>query len=155
MAWNWNIFNLNSVADSKSVPETDTKDSESTYILVLFKTNSDFSCPQCEESSHNVYASAAGTPGFNNITRIPINLLGELEIRGNLEAKRVVFVLFLNPECRDMKFEFRISCEIANESYDAIITKKDSEKVDEVRSQLIHADFSKGIHITKFEWKPL
>ena len=148
MAWNWVA-----IVTAELAAEDNSKDR--IIAIVLFLKMSDLFIKQKRYYNYFVRASAAGTPGFNNITRIPIDLLGELEIRGNSEAKRVVFVLFLNPENKGMKFELKINCEIANESYDAIIRKETSEESDEVSSMLIHADFSKGIHIKGIEWNPL
>jgi|GEM_PF-4361720 hypothetical protein len=151
MAWNWNIFNLNSISDSRSEPRPQNN------IIRLFKTDSDLFHPQSLEVDYSIYASAAGSSGFNNLTQMPINFpfLGELEVRGNSETERLVFVLFIAPECREMKFKLNIYYEIDNKEYTATIIKESNESTDEIRSRPIRIDFSKGIHIKKVEWNPL
>ncbi len=140
MAWNWVII---------------TEDRLNS--LFLFKTKSDLSHPQSLEVDYPIYSTAAGTLGFNNLTKMPINFpfLGELEVRGNSETERLVFVLFIAPECREMKFKLNIYYEIDNKEYTATIIKESPGSTKEKRSQQIRIDFSKGIHIKKVEWKPL
>lgn len=113
--------------------------------------------PQSEEVDYYIYATAAGTPGFNNLTKMPINFpfLGELEVRGNSETERLVFVLFIAPECREMKFKMNIYYEIDNKEYTATIIKDSPDSKEQISTPPIRIDFSKGIHIKKVEWKPL
>ena len=138
MAWNWVVI---------------TEDRLN--ILCLFKTKADMFNEQQLDLDYPVYASAAGVPGFNNITRIPIDFLGELEIRGNSETKRLIFVLFVNPDYETLKFEMKIKFEIENEENIAIIKKDYSESSKQISSQAIHVNFSKGFRITKIDWKLL
>lgn len=138
MAWNWVVI---------------TEDRLN--IICLFKTETDIFNEQQLDLDYPVYASAAGVPGFNNITRIPIDLLGELEIRGNSETKRLIFVLFVNPNYETLKFEMKIKFEIENEENIAIITKDYSESSKQISSQVLHVNFSKGFRITKIDWKLL
>ncbi len=138
MAWNWVVI---------------TEDRLN--ILCLFKTESDMFKEQQLYLDYPVYASAAGVPGFNNITRIPIDLLGELEIRGNSETKRLLFVLFINPNYTNLKFELKIRFEIENSENIAIIKKDYSDSYAQISSQAIHANFTNGFRITKIEWRIL
>lgn len=115
----------------------------------------DFDRNQSVTLDYPVYASAAGSPGFNNITRIPINLLGELEIRGNSETEEVVFVLSINKEYQTLKFELTIEFEANNSLYSATIEKKYSDEDDEVRSEPVLVDFTKGLKLKKINWKVL
>lgn len=151
MAWNWNIFNLNSISDSRSESQTQT------YYIIIFETKSDLLHPQSLEVNYPIYATAAGTPGFNNLTKMPINFpfLGELEVRGNSETERLVFVLFIAPECREMKFKLNIYYEIDNKEYTATIIKESPDSKEQISTPPIRIDFSKGIHIKKVEWNPL
>lgn len=115
----------------------------------------DFERNQIVTLDYPVYASAAGSPGFNNITRIPINLLGELEIRGNSETEEIVFVLSINREYQTFKFEITIEFEANNSMYSAIIEKKDSAEDEEIRSEPVQVDFTKGLKLKKINWKVL
>lgn len=158
MAWNWNIFNLNSIADSKSVLENTAPDLNTHFQnnnIILFKNRADLFHNQTIVLDYPIYASAAGTSGFNNITRIPIELLGELEIRGNSETEEIVFVLSINKEYQTLKFELTIDFEVNNSMYSATIEKNYSDEDDEVRSAPVQVDFSKGLKFQKINWKAL
>ena len=124
-------------------------------IIHLFKIETDMFNEQQLELDYQVYASAAGSSGFNNITRIPIELLGELEIRGNSETEEIVFVLSINKEYQTLKFELTIDFEVNNSMYSAIIEKNDSAEDEEVRSEPVQVDFSKGLKLKKINWKAL
>lgn len=138
MAWNWVVI---------------TEDRLN--IICLFNSEADMFNKKQLDLDYPVYASAAGVPGFNNITRIPIDLLGELEIRGNSETKRLIFVLFVNPNYETLKFEMKIKFEIENEENTAIIKKDYSESSKQISSQALHVSFSRGFRITKIEWTVL
>lgn len=115
----------------------------------------DFDRNQSVTLDYSVYASAAGVPGFNNITRIPVELLGELEIRGNSETEEVVFVLSINKEYQTLKFELTIEFEANNSIYSATIEKNYADEDDEVRSEPVQFDFTKGLKLQKINWKVL
>lgn len=129
---------------------TESSNKNNTNIIHI-----DFDRNQIVTLDYPVYASAAGSPGFNNITRIPINLLGELEIRGNSETEEVVFVLSINKEYQTFKFEITIEFEANNSMYSAIIEKKDSAEDEEIRSEPVQVDFTKGLKLKKINWKVL
>ena len=124
-------------------------------ILYLFKTDADMFTEQQLDLDYPVYASAAGVPGFNNITRIPIDLLGELEVRGNSETKRLVFVLFTNPNYSTLKFELKIKFEVEGSEFTASIKKDSSDNYTQISSQPIHVNFINGFRIIKLEWNIL
>ena len=163
MCWNFVAMIENELAvkneySSESEDSNLNLESETyVYTIIIFRRPGDWLYPQSVEADYSIKLSSAGTPGFNNLTKMPINFpfLGELEVRGNSETKRLVFVLFIAPECRERKFKLNIYYEIDNKEYTATIIKESPESTDEIRSLPIHIDFSKGIHIKKVEWNPL
>ncbi|MCR5290953.1 MAG: hypothetical protein K6E51_13255 [Treponema sp.] len=136
------------VEDRLSKSNSSNKNNENIIYIDLFHN-------QTVEVDYPVYASAAGSPGFNNITRIPIDLLGELEIRGNSETEEVVFILFINKEYQTLKFELTIDFEVNNSIYSATIEKNYSHEDEEVRSEPVQVDFTKGLRLKKINWKAL
>lgn len=142
------IYWVGIVEDRLSKSDSSGKNDENIIYI-------DFERSQTIVLDYPVYASAAGVPGFNNITRIPIELLGELEIRGNSETEEVVFVLSINKEYQTLKFELTIDFEVNNSMYSAIIEKNDSAEDEEVRSEPVQVDFSKGLKLKKINWKAL
>ena len=157
MAWNWNIFNLNSISDSRFESESSKSKQRDDGVIILFPNPKDRRRPQSRRVDYRIHVTAAGTPGFNNLTKMPINFpfLGELEVRGNSETERLVFVLFIAPECREMKFKMNIYYEIDNKEYTATIIKDSPDSKEQISTPPIRIDFSKGIHIKKVEWNPL
>lgn len=148
MAWNW-IAIVDADLDEQACH------SQKDNYIRLFKTKKDVFKEQEASFDIDVYASAAGVPGFNNITRIPIDMLGEIEILGNSEIKRLLFTLFVNPEYQNMKYELSIDFEAAGENYTSVIMKDNPEMDDEVSSKTVHCDFTKGIKITNMKWRLL
>lgn len=146
MAWNWVAIVTAELAElaEKSIYKNDDN-----IIHIDFKHNQSF------DLDYPVYVSAAGVPGFNNITRIQIDSLGELEIRGNSETKRLIFVLFVNPKYTTLKFELKIKFQIENSENIAIIKKDCSDSYSQISSQVLHVNFTKGFRITKIDWKLL
>lgn len=144
------LYSNNSNIDSfgKNMPNNN-------IILYPFKIEADIFKKQQLDLDYPVYASAAGVPGFNNITRIPIDLLGELEVRGNSETKRLVFVLFTNPNYSTLKFELKIKFEVEVSEFTASIKKDSSDNYTQISSQPIHVNFINGFRIKKLEWKIL
>ena len=143
MAWNW-VAIVTAELANKSIYKNDDN-----IIYIDFKHNQSF------DLDYPVYVAAAGVPGFNNITRIQIDSLGELEIRGNSETKRLIFVLFVNPKYTTLKFELKIKFQIENSENIAIIKKDCSDSYSQISSQALHVNFSKGFRITKIDWKLL
>ena len=148
MAWNWVA-----IVTAELAEQSQNYANNENFIIHIDCTRS-----QIVMLNHPVYASAAGVPGFNNITRIPIELsgklFGELEIRGNSETEEIVFVLSIDKEYQTLIFELTIDFEVNNSIFSAVIEKKDSAE-DEVRSEPVQVDFTKGLKLRKVNWKSL
>ncbi len=146
MAWNWVVIIKNRIA-LKIANKPDS------YIIVLFPSKADLLHNQCVESDMFISVNAASESGFNNITRIPIDLLGELEIQGNRETKRIFFTIFLNPENENLKFELEIEFEVDGVLYKTSLRKDYDDPDREISGKPIHVDFTKGFVLKKFTWK--
>lgn len=121
--------------------------------IILFPSKSALLHNQCVEFDMFVPANAASESGFNNITRIPVDLLGELEIQGNRETKRIFFTIFLNPENENLKFELEIEFEVDGVLYKTSLRKDYDDPDREISGKPIHVDFTKGFVLKKFTWK--
>ena len=155
MAWNWNIFNKESLAYSVVGSTKQTKNDTNNKNILLFKDFKDIKKSIIKNIDYDILVAAASKSGFNNITKIPVDLLGEIEILGNRETKRLLFTLFLNPEAYNLKFELTIDFEVQG-AYKTVVLRKDSETESrEVNSMPIHIDFTNGFKLRKITWNCL
>ena len=135
MCWNYMLMEKHKV---KIVPKK--KEENNSFV---------YSIEKC------YYPDAAGTSGFNNLTRIVINNLGSLKIMGNEETKRLFFVVTLDEELKNKKFEILIKFEINGEEKQVSILKDYEDNEDEISSDPIKVDFSKGFKIINVIYKTL
>lgn len=148
--------NLSILEKLKSVQNIQTKTKSIVQPINIFNTKEDMLSHKEHPCNYSIRVDAAGTPGFNNITRIPINLLGELEISGNSELEKLRFILFINEEYKEnFSFEMKITFEISGETQEAVIKKEMTDSKREIRSNSIKADFKKGFKITNITWQKL
>lgn len=108
---------------------------------------------------NNYESAAAGTKKTNNITSIPVDPIGELQIQGyegDGETKPyITFVLFLEKEYQNLKFEMNIEFIVDGKTICSKILKDYGEADYDISSESKKIDYSNGIRITKIEWKPL
>ena len=74
---------------------------------------------------------------------------------GNEETKRLFFVVSLNEELKNKKFEILIKFEINGEEKQVSILKDYEDNEDEISSDPIKVDFSKGFKIIDVIYKTL
>lgn len=146
MCWNYMVLEKHKV---KIVPK---KKEENNSFVYSFEKYKDIWKAQID---YRYYADSAGTPGFNNLTRIVINNLGSLRIMGNEETKRLFFVVSLDEELKNKKFEILIKFEINGEEKQVSILKDYEDKEDDISSDPINVDFSKGFRIIDIVYKSL
>ena len=148
MSWNWVAIVTAELAEQ-------SKNHINNRNILLFKNFNDLKKSISKNIDYDILVAAASESGFNNITRIPVDLLGEIEILGNRETKRLLFTLFLNPEAYNLRFELTIDFEVQG-VYKTAVLRKDSEtESKEVNSMPIHIDFTNGFKIKKITWNYL
>ena len=146
MAWNWVAIVTAEIAEQD-------KNYTSNKNILLFKDFQDLKKSISKEIDYDIPVAAASETGFNNITRIQIDKLGELEIRGNRNAKRVYFALFLNPDFNNLQFELTIEFK-AKEIVEKAVIRNDSKETP-LKSKTIKVNFTNGFKITKITWNCL
>ena len=148
MAWNWVAIVTAELAEQ-------SKNLTNSKNIFLFKNREDLKKSISKNVDYDIIVAAASESGFSNITRIPVDLLGEIEILGNRETKRLLFTLFLSPEVYNLKFELKIDFE-AQGIYKSAVLRKDSEaESGEVNSTPIYIDFTNGFKLKKITWNYL
>lgn len=148
MAWNWGAIVTAELAEQ-------SKNLTNSKNIFLFKNREDLKKSISKNVDYDIIVAAASESGFSNITRIPVDLLGEIEILGNRETKRLLFTLFLNPEVYKLKFELTIDFEVQGVYKTAVLRKDTEAESKEINSMPIHIDFTQGFKLKKVTWNHL
>ena len=148
MAWNWVAIVAAELAERD-------KNCTNNNNILLFKDFQDLNKAISKNIDYDILVAAASESGFSSITKIPVNLLGEIEIMGNRETKRLLFTVFLNPDVYNLRFELKIDFEVQGVNRTAVLRKDSETESKEVNSMPIHIDFTNGFKLKKITWNYL
>ena len=102
------------------------------------------------------FAASKSSEGWGeNITKIPVENLGELKILGDSDTQQVAMDFFIVEECQTMQFELTVEFELKGESLFVALRKETSEKQSVISTEPIDIDFSLGLKIKRISCKPL
>ena len=154
MAWNWVVITKDRVNSlSNDLPNNN---------IILFKNISDLSQGQSISLDYSIeevkFAASSNGEGWGeNITTIPIDKLGQLMVLGDTDTGTIRFDLFIDQECRKLKFEITIDYEVNNSIKKHAILKKVTTNEEAIISSIPSEpiEFTKSLRIKKISWKPL
>ena len=142
MAWNWVVIVTSELAEKA----TKTSNSSITYFVIAIN----------KEIEELKYTASGDNEGWGeNITKIPVENIGELEILGESDTQQIAADFFIAEECQTMKFELTVEFEFNGQPLFAVLRKESSEPQAVISSEPIDVDFSLGLKIKKVSCKPL
>lgn len=135
------------ILDIKDFPQSEYSSDNSVIELCI-----DFD----REIEELKFAASGDNEGWGkNITKIPVENLGELEILGESDTQQIAFDFFIAEEYQTKKFELAVDYEVNGEPFTVVLRNDSLEPQTVISTTPIDVDFSLGLKIKKISCKPL